>query len=123
MRPEESPRASTAEPADELILHLYVKEGVFQYRIYDDDGETFNYKNGCYFEAVGSVTLEDGCLAVDEKTVCSAWKPQWKRRKAVVHSGREIRTVKWNGQTVSAIRTRNGGEGGGLLEFDVGMWS
>jgi len=118
---EENVRASTAEPADELILHLYVKEGAFHYRIYDDDGETFNYSKGCYFEATGAVTLREGCLSVDERVLCSAWRPHWKRRRVVVHADGQIHTVKWNGRDVQAFRSGNGA--GGRLEFDVEVWS
>lgn len=117
---EESLRTSTAEPADELILHLYVKEGMFNYRIYDDDGETLKHLEGCYFEATGTVSFEGGRLSVDEKVGHSAWRPYWKRRRVVVHTDRQIHTVRWNDQAVQAYRSGN--EGGGVLEFDVGLW-
>jgi len=63
VRFEEPTRQSTAEPAEQIVVHIYVdgQQNKLHYRLYEDDGETFNL-NGA------SDAVQDGAEAATSHT-------------------------------------------------------
>jgi len=65
---------ATEEPGDdtdamhpaEITVDVFPSQkGVARWTMYDDDGATYNYEKGVYFEQAISAGLRDGGLAVD----------------------------------------------------------
>lgn len=107
-RLEENVRYSSAEPAEELTVHLYLGERSFQYSIFEDDGETFNQKEEIQFYAEGKVQFEDGKLVVAETLQISTWTPSWKRRSFVIHTDEPLTSMSWNGKQFPLLEEARG---------------
>ncbi|MBN2982421.1 TIM-barrel domain-containing protein [Cohnella algarum] len=102
---QESDRLTTAEAAETMTVRLYLSseaEQAFEYRIYEDDGKTFNYTEGASYEALGSVSLSGGKLEIAERIVRSGWMPAWKKRRVEVYAPFEIGEIRFGGRPVAA---------------------
>ncbi|WP_100330314.1 glycoside hydrolase family 31 protein [Bacillus xiapuensis] len=79
------PQADTFKPADQLSIHIYPGNEVSEFLLYDDDGETFAYQNGDYFE-LNIKAWKKGSTAyieIDERH--SGYTPTWKDISINVH--------------------------------------
>ncbi|WP_241535947.1 TIM-barrel domain-containing protein [Indiicoccus explosivorum] len=72
----------------ELAVHLYIKEqAAGSALLYDDDGISLTYREGCYFEERMEAEVSAGKVEIRTAVLTDGWHPAWRnRRKFVLHN-------------------------------------
>ncbi|PAQ15651.1 alpha-glucosidase [Bacillaceae bacterium SAOS 7] len=79
------PQAETFKPVDQLSIHVYPSEEVCEYTLYDDDGETFAYQAGDYFQLHLKAWKQGETVYIETEELHGAYQPNWKEVSINVH--------------------------------------
>ncbi|MDE3838182.1 alpha-glucosidase [Bacillus methanolicus] len=94
-------KRSTEIKDEKLTLHLYYGENTASsFKLYDDDGSTFEYEQGSYLLKTFFVKCEKDQISLtfsDE----GSFKPEWKNIELVVHGAHENTALFINGKEKS----------------------
>ncbi|WP_017754209.1 glycoside hydrolase family 31 protein [Calidifontibacillus oryziterrae] len=83
-------KQSTMVAETDMQIHIYPDENVASsYTLYDDDGTTFNYMYGQYFEKKITCMYSGDTLNISVENIISTYKPSWKQWKLIVHLANE----------------------------------
>jgi alpha-glucosidase len=94
-------KRSTEIKDEKLILHLYYGENTSSsFKLYEDDGTTFEYEQGNYLQKSFNVKCEKDqiSLTISEE---GSYQPDWKEIELVVHGAHENIALFINGQEKS----------------------
>lgn len=81
----------------ERKIHIYPIEGMsFSHLMYEDDGETFNYENGHYFEQKITCKLENGQLEIETEIINDSFKPDWASIELIIHNPSMVKNIIFN---------------------------
>ncbi|MDQ0352176.1 alpha-glucosidase [Alkalibacillus filiformis] len=105
--PEANELQSTNDPVEHLTLHVYPSESKTTYSLYDDDGETFNYRGGEYFELELQTWYDRNQLHLVSNVINSCYKPNWSKIDIVVHGLSENTEVIYNKKKVAEINAKS----------------
>jgi alpha-glucosidase len=98
-------KRNTAEADRQLTIHLYgLEEGTSTFTLYEDDGTTFEFEQGCYFEQNIEVHYTSTNVNIEWNNVHQGLTPAWEKIVFVIH-GAENRQVTLNGQVVDSSAT------------------
>ncbi|MEK4951352.1 glycoside hydrolase family 31 protein [Bacillus sp. FSL W8-1127] len=108
--PEEEGKKSAYEKTDTLTVNIYLHSEPFTGTIYEDDGETFQYREGKYWEESIRVQKEGKSVKVDWEEVHGGYKPHWKNFTLKIHGADEPTEIWVNGKKVEdkSIVNENG---------------
>lgn len=100
-------KQSTNIPDAKLFLHYYFEDGADStFTLYDDDGSTFNYKEGEFLLQTFHAVCGSNQLRLDiEKS--GNYKPDWKQIELIVHGVNEDFSLIINGEE-KKLQKRNG---------------
>jgi alpha-glucosidase len=88
-------KRSTVNKESEITVHLYPTENeISSFTYYEDDGKTFAYNDGQYFQCNIEAKLVDQILNIDINVEHDQFKPDWEKAIFVIHglnSGKEIK--------------------------------
>ncbi|WNF35816.1 glycoside hydrolase family 31 protein [Bacillaceae bacterium IKA-2] len=85
--PHGTVKQSTQTPEEELTYHVYVgDEGIATYRLYEDDGATYDYENGKTFEQEVICNYEKNSIAISVIESKSSYTPTWKKETFIIHN-------------------------------------
>ncbi|ALC91892.1 alpha-glucosidase [Bacillus sp. FJAT-18017] len=91
-------KLSASLPDQRLIIHLYYKEGSFsELEVYDDDGSTFSYEEGCYIKRRFAFEQRNNIVSVSF-TDDGSFKPVWNEIELVIHGIEGEVSMKLDGQ-------------------------
>lgn len=94
-------RQSTMDKEYEMNIHLYLQDGAgAAFTLYDDDGESFSYKEGNYLEKRISHKLKNNRLEIEIEDKNSGYKPTW-GLKFIAHYSKPIEAIIINGIELS----------------------
>ncbi|WP_338753242.1 glycoside hydrolase family 31 protein [Bacillus sp. FJAT-52991] len=79
------PQAETFKPVDNISIHVYPSDKVCEYTLYDDDGETFAYQAGDYFQLHIKAWKQDEAVYIETEEIHGAFQPDWKEVSINVH--------------------------------------
>jgi len=82
-------RLSTGVPEEELMLHVYPPQAgtSASYTLYEDDGASFDYTQGMYYQEEIEVAMEEPLtLSVRTAVTGSSYQPSWKRKTLIIHN-------------------------------------
>jgi alpha-glucosidase len=92
-------KQSTKIKESELIIHLYPTQdegSTFTY--YEDDGKTFSYNDGQYFECKFEMKMDDKDLDIVFNVEQKQFAPDWQKARFVIHGLNGQVTIKVNGK-------------------------
>jgi alpha-glucosidase len=92
-------KQSTKIKESELIIHLYPTQdegSTFTY--YEDDGKTFSYNDGQYFECKFEMKMDDKDLDIVFNVEQKQFAPDWQKARFVIHGLKGQVTIKVNGK-------------------------
>jgi alpha-glucosidase len=81
-------------PGDTLYIHIYKGEKPNVFNYYEDDGESFDYLSGVYFERPIRYNPHENSIILDEAK--GSFKSKFTRLKFVLHGFRKIDSVDVN---------------------------
>lgn len=100
-------RQSTKVKDEFLNINIYPSEtGEYQSTLYEDDGETFLYEEGDYFEQKITVRFDESAIDIVTETISNHYTPSWKEMNVVVHS-HDSRVLSLNGKQISEGSIKN----------------
>ncbi|UQD51381.1 alpha-glucosidase [Bacillus methanolicus] len=102
-----SVKRSTAIKDEKLTLHLYYgKSTSSSFKLYEDDGSTFEYEQGNYLRKTFHVkcTKDEISLTISDE---GSYKPEWKEIELIVHGAPENFALIINGQEKSLQKKEN----------------
>lgn len=102
-----SVKRSTAIKDEKLTLHLYYgKSTSSSFKLYEDDGSTFEYEQGNYLRKIFHVkcTKDEISLTISDE---GSYKPEWKEIELIVHGAPENFALIINGQEKSLQKKEN----------------
>ncbi|WP_203363949.1 glycoside hydrolase family 31 protein [Bacillus sp. REN10] len=79
------PQAETVKPTNSISIHIYPSEKVCEYTLYDDDGETFAYQEGDYFQLHVKAWKQNETIYVETEELHGGYQPDWKEVSLNVH--------------------------------------
>lgn len=93
-----------------MTVNIYLHSEPFTGTIYEDDGETFQYREGKYWEESIRVQKEGKSVKVDWEEVHGGYKPHWKNFTLKIHGADEPTEIWVNGKKVEdkSIVNENG---------------
>ncbi|RPF54298.1 glycoside hydrolase family 31 protein [Aquisalibacillus elongatus] len=107
MIPEANVKPSTAYDVDEMTLHIYPDDETSSYELYDDDGETFSYERGEYFEMDVKVKRDGTLVTIDASIQNDRYQPAWETVKYCIHDVSSDVEVVYNGEKLEHISFEN----------------
>lgn len=97
-------KRSTKMKESEMTIHLYpTKDEVSTFTYYEDDGKTFAYNYGQYFECKIETKMDDKNLDIVINVEHDQFKPDWEKAMFVIHGLNSGMTIKVNGKIPSEV--------------------
>ncbi|MBT2680579.1 glycoside hydrolase family 31 protein [Bacillus sp. ISL-35] len=113
-----SVRSSTEQKESEIKVHLYPSEnGLSPFNYYEDDGKTFDYQQGNYFELKIDGRKEEDSLEITVDVLHNQYDPEWERVSFIVHGVEQELKVQINGILQDEAKFE---PAFGLITFSVG---
>ncbi|PKR77913.1 alpha-glucosidase [Halalkalibacillus sediminis] len=100
--PELDATSSTAKPSKNLTVHVYPGQDSSSYKLYEDDGRTFEYNDGKFFECELVIRKENGKLDIQSHIIKDAFQPTWELVEFVVHSEDSDLDISFNDQAIES---------------------
>jgi alpha-glucosidase len=92
------------EPVQKLSLHIYKKqEGICMYKLYEDDGKTFEYENGVYVMKEINCQFHDNTITINIEDLYNGYQPSWNKLEMNIHGGSEEIEVFFNGKKIETV--------------------
>ncbi|WP_080848021.1 glycoside hydrolase family 31 protein [Cytobacillus gottheilii] len=92
-------KSSTETKESELTVHIYPTEGhSSSFTYYEDDGKSFNYENGAFFECTFEAILKDNRLEITTSRGQDKYDPDWAKVQFIVHGISDDVVVALNGK-------------------------
>lgn len=99
-----SVKQSTKVKESEINLHFYPsEEEVAAFTYYEDDGKTFAYKNGQYFEFTVEAEFYNKTLDIFIKIDHDQFKPDWEKVNLIIHGLTAGMNINVNGTLASNL--------------------
>ncbi|MBS4174888.1 glycoside hydrolase family 31 protein [Bacillus sp. FJAT-49736] len=77
---------NTSEPMDKLDIHIYKKtDGISVYKLYEDDGKTFDYENGSYLMKEIVCHFNNKTITIMMEDLHNGYKPSWNMLEFMIH--------------------------------------
>jgi alpha-glucosidase len=84
--PQGTVKQSTEVKESELLIHLYPAENVEStFTYYEDDGKTFAYQNGEYFQCQFTMNLNGDNLELAIDILQAEYEPDWEKATFIIH--------------------------------------
>ncbi|HEX6923625.1 MAG TPA: TIM-barrel domain-containing protein, partial [Bacillales bacterium] len=100
--PEGEDRQSTAVPEESICIHVYPSQGEFTGKLYEDDGETFEYLNGRALLKELHCQFDGKKLKLKIEDLRHGFQPFWKSTRIVFH-GMKVEPEVWmNSEKINA---------------------
>lgn len=97
-------KSSTEISERKLTVHVYpTKEKASHFMYYEDDGKTFSYENGEFFQCMFKTTLKADRLAITVNSEHREYQPDWKEIEFIIHGVDSTITTTINEQEQSNI--------------------
>lgn len=77
-------------PSDRLILNVYPEEMRSETIIYEDDGQTFNFENGSYFEIAIDCQLSNEKVTINLNVEHCGFVPSWETIEVRLHGQKNV---------------------------------
>ena len=103
--PEEEEKKSAHGKTDKLTVNIYMDSKPFMGTIYEDDGETFKYQEGEYWEENIHVRKEERSVKVEFEKVHNGYKPHWDSLMLKIHGADEPADIWVNGKKIENFST------------------
>ncbi|MFC5712943.1 glycoside hydrolase family 31 protein [Thalassorhabdus alkalitolerans] len=90
-------KMSTEQKEEKITFHIYPSSNGGEYYFYEDDGSTFNYREGKMYEGVLRYQIIGNVIDLTFETKVNAYEPDLEK-EVVIHSGDEELTLRINGE-------------------------
>lgn len=88
---------NTSESLEKMEIHIYKTEnGSSKYRLYDDDGKTFEYENGAYLMKEFRCHFHSKTITINMEDLHSVYQPSWRTLEFHLHGVAEEIEVIFN---------------------------
>ncbi|MGC4375347.1 glycoside hydrolase family 31 protein [Fictibacillus sp. Mic-4] len=85
--PHGTAKQSTSDPETKMTFHIYgTPDGKSEYCLYEDDGETFAFEKGEYFELKIGCSFNKDLIKIDMENTSGRFRPTWKEYEFVFHN-------------------------------------
>lgn len=93
-------RMSTEERDEERTIHIYFSENnEFHFHMYEDDGSTFEFENGSYWDATYKISQTQNKIKITS-SVEGSYQPKWDSCRLIIHGGPEGVQVELDGENL-----------------------
>jgi alpha-glucosidase len=97
-------KSSTETKESEVTVHIYpIEDQDSHFTYYEDDGKSFDYENGAYFECIFEAGLENNRLDIVLKIQQDKYKPDWEHVNFIIHGVSDELKVYLNGKEQSRV--------------------
>ncbi|WP_102347550.1 glycoside hydrolase family 31 protein [Bacillus sp. Marseille-P3661] len=97
-----SVKQSTKTKETDLQLHVYpVSSGETTYTIYDDDGQSYDYQNGEFWEQKIHCQFHAEAIDITIQNVSAMYKPSYQQWKLIIHHTKNDMNITVNGVHIS----------------------
>ncbi|MFB3162486.1 glycoside hydrolase family 31 protein [Neobacillus sp. 179-J 1A1 HS] len=101
-------KRSTEIKESKITVHLYPTENeISSFTHYEDDGKTFAYNNGQYFQCNFEAKIVDQILEIDINVEHDQFKPEWEKGIFVIHGLNSGTEIKVNGALQGNVKKQS----------------
>lgn len=117
-----SMKNSTKEKDQVLKFHVFAKnDGYFCYTLYEDDGETFSYQSGIYYEMEIRCTFSPSSILLETIKKNTAHQPSWDEIQWVCHGLPSHGEIILNGEKIPQSQIARDERGRTIFQVNEGF--
>ncbi|KAB2331337.1 glycoside hydrolase family 31 protein [Bacillus mesophilum] len=91
-------KSSTETKESELTVHIYPADGhSSSFTYYEDDGKSFKYEEGSYFECKFNIEFKNNRLEITTSLAQDKYDPDWEKVQVIVHGISDEAVILLNG--------------------------
>lgn len=91
-------KSSTETKESELTVHIYPADGhSSSFTYYEDDGKSFKYEEGSYFECKFDIEFKNSRLEITTSLAQDKYDPDWEKVQVIVHGISDEAVILLNG--------------------------
>jgi len=107
--PEGKTNRNADEAFTEMTFQVYPKKGNHTFVFYDDDGQTFHYRDGAFNEYSFDYSYDEKRIKIDLNQSAGNLEPNWKKADIILHNIDKDVIVTVNGKQVEPEWSKNEG--------------